>query len=465
MLQRRQREVHWQDGERVNQQFKLMVNDTLHLFCRTVLLTKETGPLTDGFSICLGTRGTDACRIPLNSQRDGVSHQFTCLDQFQVTITLTHIVPDLQLTVEITGQRSTAGSIAATTGLLLTGMQFHRAKTILVQIIGIDLVNGQGGIGIASPTTAQIQLSKDTSYAVAAREHQSQRIVLAIAGIGESNAAQQRREEGSGCSQAIDAQGIVGTVLVSPLLVSNQSWRQRVQLKVTHTVGTDDHCGMLFVESVNNRLQRLRRGIEVIAVKLYGKPSAEGAVDSLVPATTNTQVSTFRNDDVKLLCMAFGKVGQNVGGTVGRMVIDDNDIIFEHRLLRQGTLNGITDSLHTVIDGNDDGSLEVKRLFIIVDVLILHGVNQCTDFAQMVRAGLLHLHLHIAVGRVHVVELLHARGTQVLLLFGIEVFIQMKQLTLTAQEKAEVVETSITVVGITFSCGIFVEQRRTQEHQ
>ena len=83
----------------------------------------------------------------------------------------------------------------------------------------------------------------------------------------------------------------------------------------------------------------------------------------------------------------------------------------------------------------------------------------------MRRTSLFHLYLHIAVGRIHIVELLHARSPEVGLLFCVQIFIQMKQHTLAAQEQAQVIESGILIVAFTVRCSILVKQRCAQQQQ
>ena len=84
-------------------------------------------------------------------------------------------------------------------------------------------------------------------------------------------------------------------------MVVNKSGRQCVQLKIAHTIRAYHHSSLLLIESIDNRLQRLRRRVEIVRVQLYGKTSAIGAVDGLIPASANAQVCTFWHNDVKFI--------------------------------------------------------------------------------------------------------------------------------------------------------------------
>ena len=60
-------------------------------------------------------------------------------------------------------------------------------------------------IGIAFPTTTQIEFIVNTRYAETARNSQPQRIILTITGIRETNLSQHRSVESTRRAQTIDA--------------------------------------------------------------------------------------------------------------------------------------------------------------------------------------------------------------------------------------------------------------------
>ena len=63
----------------------------------------------------------------------------------------------------------------------------------------------------------------------------------------------------------------------------------------------------------------------------------------------------------------------------------------------------------------------------------------------MAGGHLLHLYLHLTVGRIHVVKLLFAGSTCIALHLGIEQLIQVQYLTLTTQVETQVVESAILI--------------------
>ena len=250
-------EVDRQDGEGVHQQVVLIVDVLLHLLLRTVLFTEETGACCHRLLVDAGSCRDDAGGIPLYLHGGGADRQFTGLHVTQFPVAASGIVPFLQLTVEEALQRRIHHQLLTSLQHLLACQDLKRAQLVFIEVVGVDLVDAEGSIAVASPSATQIELCEDTSDAVMAREDQSQRIVLTIRGVGESDLSQQGGEEGTGCPQTIDAQGIVGAVLIGPLCVVDQSRRQGVQIEIAHPVAANHHCRVLLMEGIHHLLQRL----------------------------------------------------------------------------------------------------------------------------------------------------------------------------------------------------------------
>ena len=102
----------------------------------------------------------------------------------------------------------------------------------------------------------------------------------------------------------------------------DQSGRQGVQFEVAHAIRTDDHGRLLFVESIDDGLQRFGRRIQVVRVQLNGKASALRTINRHIPATANAEVGTLRNDDVELVAMSLLQVSQDVGSSIGGVIVD-----------------------------------------------------------------------------------------------------------------------------------------------
>ena len=147
------------------------------------------------------------------------------------------------------------------------------------------------------------------------------------------------------------------------------------------------------------------------------------------------------------------------------MVVDDDDVIGERRLLLQSTVDGIGNGLGTVIDGNDDTGLNRELLLHEVDIAHVGGVYLGTNGSQMGCRCMFHLYLHLTVAWVHVVELLDTRGTRVELLLSIQHLVQVEQLALTAQEQAQGIEPGKLVVVLAGLHGKGVEQTGAHQQQ
>ena len=293
---------------------------------------------------------------------------------------------------------------------MLACLQFHGAQTVLIQVVGVHLLHTEGCITVASPAAAEVEFVVDSADTVTARECQSQRIVLTIRGIRKLDLSDQRSEEGARSTQSVDTQCIVASVFFGPFLVVYQSRRQGVEVEVAHAVRADNHGSLLLVEGIYYFLECLWRRIEVVAVKLDGKLSAESAVDGFVPASAYSQVGSLRNNLYQVVSFKFI---QYFAGAVGRMVVHHDDVELETCLLFQGTLHGISHGLFAVEDGDDDRSLVFKLLLTEVWLAVEGGVYQGAHLAQVLGACLFHLYLHLAVARVHIVKLLLAALTGV----------------------------------------------------
>ena len=105
-------------------------------------------------------------------------------------------------------------------------------------------------------------------------------------------------------------------------------------------------------------------GIEIIGIELDGKTAAGCGIDRLIPTTANTKILTLGNDDHQSVPIFLFQRGQHVGSAIGTVVINDNHIIVERRLLFTGTLHGITNGLDTIVYGNHHTGLTVEGLLM-----------------------------------------------------------------------------------------------------
>ena len=149
---------------------------------------------------------------------------------------------------------------------------------------------------------------------------------------------------------------------------------------------------------------------------MYGETSATRIVHSHVPASSDAQSCAFWH------YMNEPFVGVSIeefGCLVGGEVIHNDNIILEVSLLRQRAINRVAYRFLAIAHGNNHRRLEVEVLFVEVGHRISTRIHQCSYLAQMLCYGTFHLYLHLAVGWVDIVELLHAARSEVFLMLGI----------------------------------------------
>ena len=214
----------------------------------------------------------------------------------QVTIVLSCLRPFLQLAIEEALQRAIALQVVVLSQVLPSCFYLQSSQSVFIPVVGVHLLYVKGSIAVASPSAAEIKFAIDAPYTVRAAESQSESIILPITGIGKENVAQQRSEESPWSTQSIDAQSIVGSIVISPLTMVDKSRRQGVELEVAHPVCSYHHGSLLLVEGIHNLLQSVLRGIQIVAVELHRKASAAVIHHSHVPAPPYSQVMSFGYD-------------------------------------------------------------------------------------------------------------------------------------------------------------------------
>ena len=198
----------------------------------------------------------------------------------------------------------------------------------------------------------------------------------------------------------------------------DKSWRQGVKVEVAHTIRTYYHCCLLFTESINNVLQGVLVGIEVVGVELNSETSTTGVVDSIVPTATDAEVETFRSDYNKAVALLL-KGAEYLCCSIGRVILNDNNIKGERCLLAQSALYSIADGLLTIEDGDDDTRLDSKLLLVEVGSDVIRWGDEGTNLAEVSCYNTLHLHLYLTILRIYIVELFLTTLAEVVLLFGI----------------------------------------------
>ena len=210
--------------------------------------------MLDGMGIHFCARRNDTCRIILCHQFTSVNLHLRRINVRQLSVAFTGFLPHRQLpfkqTVCIT-IRHTALPILVQSA---TVNDFHRTKTVLIDVIAVHLFGSQRSIAVTLPTTTEIQLIIDSSNLIFTTECQAHSIVLPIGSVRHPYLSEQRSEECTWCAQSIDAQRIIMTILRSPFTMVNQSRGQRFQLEIAHSVRTNHHSAMLFIEFIHNTL-------------------------------------------------------------------------------------------------------------------------------------------------------------------------------------------------------------------
>ncbi len=523
-----QREVLGQDGVGVHQQLYVVRGRAKggvqrQLLGRAVLSAEEAGALAQRLAGDGGAGRGDAGGVPLCRQRQLAAVQLVRGHVGQLAVALQRGGPQGQLAVQEALQgRALLVRLAVLLAVhALARSYLHGAQPVLVQVVLVHALHAQRSVAVALPPAAQVQLVKDAPYAVAAAEGQPHGVVLAVAGVGQLQLAQQGGEEGARSTQTVDAQRVVRAVLVGPLGVVDQARRQRLELEVAHAVAAHHHGAALLAESIDNALQRLGRRVQVVAVQLYGEAAAARVVHRHVPAPADAQVAPFGPQHHKApaavalslsalvgsgafpvlvgsggvfvlvgsggvfvlvgfvaclvlvgsggfpppACLFVQQPFQHLAGTVARVVVHHDDVEGKRRLLREGALHGVPDGAYAVVDGDDDRCLMAEGLLVEVYIGVGAGVYQRADGPQVGRGGLLHLYLYGAVGGVHIVELLDARGAGVGLHHRVEVFVQVEQAAPSAQEQPQVVEAGIFVVLAGGLFGPLSQQVAAQQYQ
>ena len=193
--------------------------------------------------------------------------------------------------------------------------------------------------------------------------------------------------------------------------------RQCLQLEVGHAVRADNHGAAFPAELVDNGLEGRRTAVQVVAVELYGKASAERVMHTQVPASADAQIVTFGNEVNHFF--VSGVLVNALRGTVGRMVVDDNQVEREVCFLLQYRFNGVGNGTDTIAYGDDDRSFVCKLAFRQID-FALHRRQEGMNVLQVISKRRFPFQLYAPVARVYVIKLFFARQAGVFFNFGIK---------------------------------------------
>ena len=214
------------------------------------------------------------------------------------------------------------------------------------------------------------------------------------------------------------------SVGIGPFLVVDDARRQCLQLEVGHAVRADDHGAAFPAELVDNGLESRRTAVQVVAVELHGKASAERVMHTQVPASADAQIVTFGNEMNHFFVP--GILVNALRGTVGRMVVDDNQVEREVCFLFQYRFNGVGNGADAVAHGDYDRSLVCKFTFRQID-FALHRGQEGMDIFQVISKCRFPFQLYAPVARVYVVKLFFARQAGVFFDFGVKELTYVRQ--------------------------------------
>ena len=276
---------------------------------------------------------------------------------------------------------------------------------------------------------------------------QAKGIILSVGRIGEPHFPQQGSRESTRCSQSVDAQGIITSIIGRPLAVGDETRWKGLQIKIHHTIRTYHHGGTLLAKSFDNALQGVGTAIQIVGIELHGIAAATFIPDGIIPAATDTQIHARR------LQQHHTVIPQGLhcfGRTIGGMIIHHDDIIGKVCLLLQCTFHGIDNGTHTVAHRNDDTCFYRISFCIVRQIINFFGSQPSPDAAQVFGAGAFVFQLHFAICRIDIIELLLAAFTQVGLNFSIQQFVEMEDATLTAEKESECIRRSVTITSCHF---------------
>ena len=291
-------------------------------------------------------------------------------------------------------------------------------------------------VGIVVPAAAIVHHIIDTPYPVLAAYPQAHGVILPILGRREIKFAKQRSIESARSAQSVHPEGIVPPVLQGPFLMVDDSGRDGVKVEIRNPVGPYDHCAILLAEGIHELLHCVPVAVEVVGIQLECEASASGMMQGGVPVAADGVVRRILSYIHK-----FGipeEAFDDIHGSVGGIVIDDNYIVLEIRLLAQRAADGIAYGTDPVLAGDDHRSLVLELSFREVHILE-NRFQICSDGLKMGGAGLFHLYLHLAVPGIHIVENLLAGIASVPLEFVVDEFVQMVETAEAGHPQAQVV--------------------------
>ena len=179
---------------------------------------------------------------------------------------------------------------------LLPGENFGGTDLVLEGIVAVCRFDAEGRVGVSGPASAEIEAFIDPPDPVFPADAQRGGVILAVAHVEKSDFAHQAGVESPRSAQAIDAQGIVVTVLIGPFAVVDESRRNLLQPGIDQGIGADHQGIGALTEHVDHLLQGLAAAVKIVRIQLDGIASAGLVMKGFVPATPDAKVCPLRDD-------------------------------------------------------------------------------------------------------------------------------------------------------------------------
>ena len=138
----------------VDQQLVVPFYGQIQLCFRTVQVAEEARAACHGFGRDVGFRGTDTRRIELRCQAVIARRKGLCLDIFQVGIVLPCFFPNVYLILKELVQFFFVQMVCPKRIELPAGGKLNRTQPVFVEVVGVDLLHVQRGIGVTLPAAA-----------------------------------------------------------------------------------------------------------------------------------------------------------------------------------------------------------------------------------------------------------------------------------------------------------------------
>ena len=288
-------------------------------------------------------------------------------------------------------------------GSMLSGGEFDRAEPIFVVRVAVLCFERERMVRVAFPAAAPIERIVDSADRIFATESNDDGVVFAPADVREADLAERGHVERPRGSQAMDAERIVVAVFGRPLAMIDEARRNLLQAKVDDRVRADYRGATAATKLGDDAREDIGAGVYVVAIELHGVAAALRCVDRFVPAAADAEIVAGRND-VDQPIIFRGEVAESVGRTVGRVIVDDDDVEWKIGLLFKRAVYRIANGLHAIADGDDHAAFNGERR-IVVGRTRGRRRQPGLDALEVGCRDLFHFNLIAAVSRIDVTEM------------------------------------------------------------